>query len=210
MESTNNSIDKFQIAVLASGNGSNLQALIDAQQKGTASYQISVVISDKSGAKALERAKQAGIPAFEILPKDFISKQEYEQQVLKYLNQYDVQLVVLAGYMRIVGPTLLGSYEGRMINLHPSLLPAFQGIHAPKQAIDAGVKISGCTIHFVDEGLDTGPIIAQRPVFVDFSDDEHTLQAKIQKLEHPLIVEVVELIAQGRVKRDGRRVQILM
>lgn len=209
MESINNHREPFRIAVLASGNGSNLQALINAQQKRNYAYQISVVISDKSEAKALERAKQAGIPTFTIIPKDFASKQEYEQQVLKYLQQYGVQLVVLAGYMRIVGPTLLASYDGRMINLHPSLLPAFQGIHAPKQAIDAGVKVSGCTIHFVDEGLDTGPIIAQRPVIVEDSDDEHTLQAKIQKLEHPLVVEVVELIAQGRVKRDGRRVQIL-
>jgi phosphoribosylglycinamide formyltransferase-1 len=200
---------KLRVAVLASGTGSNLQALIDAQAKSFAGYEIVVVISDKPGAKALERAKNARIPAFEVLPKTFASKNDYEQQLLVYLENHGVDLVVLAGYMRIVGTTLLEAYEGRMINLHPSLLPAFQGIDAQKQAIEAGVKLSGCTMHFVDIGLDTGPIIAQSSVMVDYNDDEASLKQKIQVEEHKLIVNVVELIAEGRVIQHGRRVEIL-
>ncbi|OEF97186.1 phosphoribosylglycinamide formyltransferase [Desulfuribacillus alkaliarsenatis] len=200
---------KLAVAVLASGNGSNLQALIDAQQEGSLSYEIKVVITDKHGARAVSRARESNIVAYEYAPKDYPSKADYEQQVLNCLNKHNIELVVLAGYMRIVGATLLNAFDGRMINLHPSLLPSFQGIHAPQQAIDAGVKVSGCTIHFVDEGLDTGPIIAQQPVTVTFADNADTLQAKIQKLEHKLIVDVVELIAQGRVKRHGRIIEII-
>jgi len=199
---------KLRVAVLASGTGSNLQALIDAQAKQDASYEIVVVLTDKPNAKALERAKNAGIAAYEVIPKTFATKNDYEQHLLVYLDNHGIDLVVLAGYMRIVGTTLLTAYEGRMINLHPSLLPSFQGIDAQKQAIEAGVKLTGCTIHFVDAGLDTGPIIAQSAVAVDYHDDEASLKQKIQVEEHKLIVSAVELIAEGRVIQYGRRVEI--
>ncbi|OEH85252.1 phosphoribosylglycinamide formyltransferase [Desulfuribacillus stibiiarsenatis] len=199
----------MKIAVLASGNGSNLQALIDRQDDSNSQYRIVAVITDKPGAKAIERARNAEIPAYELSPKAFVSKQEYEKQIVQYLHQHEVQFVVLAGYMRIVGEELLQAYEGRMINLHPSLLPAFQGLHAPQQAIDAGVRVSGCTIHFVDEGLDTGPIILQQAVLVDFHDTEQSLQAKIQQHEHRMVVEVVNLYAQNRIIRHGRRTEII-
>lgn len=196
---------RLGVAVFASGTGTNLQALIDAQ--AASDYQIVLVVTDKPGAMAIERARSAGISSLELSPKDFIDKAAYEAQILKELANYEIELVVLAGYMRIVGATLLQAYQGRMLNLHPSLLPAFQGIAAPQQAIDAGVKISGCSVHLVDEGLDTGPIIDQRAVPVYVTDDAASLQARIQQEEYKLLVEVVQAIAKEKIAVNGGNIK---
>lgn len=202
-----NNLDEktYKVAVLASGTGSNLQVLID----GADIYEIALVITDQPDVMARERAERAGIAAYEILPRNFSSKVAYEAEVVARLQEADVDLVVLAGYMRIVGETLLASYEGAIINLHPSLLPAFQGLDAQGQALAAGVKITGATMHFVDAGLDTGPIIMQEAVSVDYADDITSLIGKIQKVEHKIIRETVRLLAQGRVVQHGRLVEIL-
>lgn len=204
----------LQIAVIASGTGSNLQALIDACHAGADSsvdgkrFAIAVVITDKPESMAALRAEKHGIPTYRLEPKSFADKQAYEAEIVRCLQDFHVELVVLAGYMRIVGPTLLAGYEGRMINLHPSLLPAFPGLHAQEQAIAAGVKVSGCTVHFVDAGMDTGPIIAQRVVEVEFSDSPETLHQKIQRQEHRLLVDVVYWIAAGKVECYDKRVKV--
>ena len=201
----------LQIAVLASGSGSNLQALIDTWEDGGRDgkrFAIAVVITDKPQSMAALRAEKHGIPTYRLDPKNFVDKQAYEAEIVRCLQNFCVELVVLAGYMRIVGPILLTGYEGRMINLHPSLLPAFPGLNAQEQALQAGVKVSGCTMHFVDQGMDTGPIIAQRVVDVEFADNAETLHRKIQHQEHRLIVEVVNWIAEGKVECHGKRVKI--
>ena len=162
----------LNIGVLISGRGSNLQALIDA------SLNIVVVISDKADAFGLERAKKHKIDAVHINPKDFKDKNTYELEIVKVLQKHQTGLVCLAGYMRIVGPVLLEHYHGKMINIHPALLPSFPGLHAQKQAVGHGVKVSGVTVHFVDEGCDTGPIILQSAVPVMDKDTEETLSAQ--------------------------------
>jgi len=193
----------LNIGVLISGRGSNLQALIDAQ------VNICVVISDKVDAYGLERAKAHKIDAVHINPKDYKDKNTYELEIVKFLKKHDVGLVCLAGYMRIVGEVLLEHYQGKMINIHPALLPSFPGLHGQKQAIEHGVKISGATVHFVDEGCDTGPIILQATVPVMDNDTEETLSARILEQEHKLYPQAVKLIAEGKVKIEGRKVKIV-
>ena len=192
------------LGVLISGRGSNLQALIDSQLPA----QIKVVISDKADAYGLERAKKYNIEAIYINPKDFKDKNTYELEIVKVLKKHDVELVCLAGYMRIVGEVLLEHYEGKMVNIHPSLLPAFPGLHAQKQALEHGVKVSGATVHFVDSGCDTGPIIIQSSVPVLENDTEETLSARILEQEHKIYPQAVKLIAEGKIKIEGKRVII--
>ena len=192
-----------RIGVLASGNGSNLQALIDS-----AGGKIEVLICNVPGAKCLERARQATIPAVVLDHKLFASREAYDQALLDELGKHKVDLVVLAGFMRLLTPGFLKAFPMSVINIHPALLPAFPGTHAVKQALDCGVKVSGCTVHFVDEGTDTGPIIAQATVAVLDSDDEASLLAKIHEVEHQLFPQVVWGVAQGRVSVHGRRVTI--
>jgi len=193
----------LNIGVLISGRGSNLQALIDA------SLNIVVVISDKADAFGLERAKKHKIDAVHINPKDFKDKNTYELEIVKVLQKHQTGLVCLAGYMRIVGPVLLEHYHGKMINIHPALLPSFPGLHAQKQAVEHGVKVSGVTVHFVDEGCDTGPIILQSAVPVMDKDTEETLSARILEQEHKLYPQAVRLFAEGKLKVEGRRVRII-
>jgi phosphoribosylglycinamide formyltransferase 1 len=157
----------------------------------------------------LERAERLGIEAFVFEPKAYADKTAFEAQIVAELQKRDVTLVVLAGYMRLVGETLLAAYEGQIINLHPSLLPAFTGKDAVGQALAYGVKVTGVTVHFVDAGLDTGPIIAQLPVAVEEHDTAETLAARIHQVEHVLLVEVIGWLAEGQVKLDGRQVQLL-
>ena len=184
---------RLKIGVIASGRGSNLQAIIDNIKSGKLDAQINVVICDKKDAYALERAKSAGIPAVSIVRADYGSKEEFEQAIVDCLKVYNVYLVVLAGFMRIISAGFIRQFPNRIINIHPALLPSFAGLHAQRQAIDYGAKISGCTVHFVDEGMDTGPIIMQKAVEVADCDDEDSLSAKILVCEHELYSKVLQL-----------------
>ncbi|MED4585355.1 phosphoribosylglycinamide formyltransferase [Brevibacillus choshinensis] len=198
-----------KVAIFASGSGSNFEAIVQAVQSGRLNgVEVSLLVCDKPGAKVLERAERLGIEAFVFQPKEFADKAAFEAEIVAQLRQRDVSLVVLAGYMRLVGETLLSSYESRIINLHPSLLPAFTGKDAVGQALAYGVKITGVTVHVVDAGLDTGPIIAQIPVAVLEDDTSETLAARIHEVEHGLLVEVISWLVDGRVKLDGRHVQL--
>ncbi len=197
------------IAVLASGRGSNLQAVIDSIENGYLKARITVVISDAGDAYALERAKKHGIKAAFIDPKKFPSKELYEEKVLSILKNYDSELVLLAGYMRVVGHTLLEAYKNHMLNIHPALLPAFPGLHAQKQAFDHGVKVAGCSVHFVDESIDGGPIILQRCVEVKEDDTAETLADRILEQEHKIYPEAVKLVVENRLRIEGRKVKII-
>ncbi|WP_147536037.1 phosphoribosylglycinamide formyltransferase [Bacillus marasmi] len=182
------------IAVFASGNGSNFQAIIDAVQDGSLTASINLLVCDKPNAYAVERAKAAGIEYFAFTAKDFSDKQAYETEILAKLAEYKIDLVVLAGYMRLIGPTLLSAYEGRIINIHPSLLPAFPGKDAMGQALRAKVKVSGVTVHYVDAGMDSGPIIAQETVDLTENETIETLQEKIHRVEHQLYPAVIQML----------------
>ncbi len=197
------------IAVLASGRGSNLQAIIDGIESGYLKAKITVVISDVTDAYALERARKHGIEAVFIDPKKFASRKLFEKDILKVLRKHDAELVLLAGYMRVVGRTLLDVYKNRMLNIHPALLPAFPGLHAQKQAFDHGVKVAGCTVHFVDDMLDGGPIILQRCVEVAEDDTSETIADRILEQEHKIYPEAVKLFVENRLRIEGRKVKII-
>lgn len=199
---------RLSLGVLVSGGGTNLQAIIDNSLSGKIDAEVKVVISDKANAFALTRAKKAGIPTAVHLRKDYSSKAEFEAAIVKTLKAHHVELVCLAGFMRILSPVLLGSFPGRIINIHPALLPSFPGLHAQKQALDYGVKVSGCTVHFVDEGTDTGPIIIQTAVPVLHGDTEESLAARILAQEHRIYSEAIQLFAKGRLEIKGRSVVI--
>jgi phosphoribosylglycinamide formyltransferase 1 len=198
-----------KIAVLVSGRGSNLQAIIDSIENGYLKAQICVVVSDIGDAYALERARKHGINAVNIDPKVFGSKDSYEEEVLRVLKNHNVQLVLLAGYMKILGKTLLAAYKNRILNIHPALLPAFPGLHAQEQAFRYGVKVAGCTVHFVDEELDGGPIIVQKCVEVKDDDTAQTLAEKILEQEHKIYPEAVKLFVENRLRLEGRKVKII-
>ncbi|MGB9845910.1 MAG: phosphoribosylglycinamide formyltransferase [Desulfotomaculales bacterium] len=198
----------LRVGVLASGRGTNLQAIIDACKEGKIPAEVAVVVSDKAGAQALERARKEGIPAVFVDPRGFAGKEEYEQAVVDVLKRHGAELVCLAGYMRLVGKTLLGSFPNRIMNIHPALLPAFPGLHGQRQALEYGVRYSGCTVHFVDEGCDTGPIILQAVVPVFDTDTEETLAARILEQEHRIYPEAIRLFAGGYLHLEGRRVFI--
>jgi phosphoribosylglycinamide formyltransferase-1 len=195
---------KLTLGVLASGRGSNLQSIIDACKKGELGAEVKVVISDQPNAYALKRAKQHGIDAYYINIKDFADKAAYEQRIVELLQQYQVELVCLAGYMRLVGATILAVYPQRIMNIHPSLLPSFPGLHAHQQALDHGVKVSGCTVHFVDAGMDSGPIILQAAVPVADDDTVDTLSERILAQEHRIYPEAIRLFATGKLLSRGR------
>ncbi|MFC1510934.1 phosphoribosylglycinamide formyltransferase [Candidatus Margulisiibacteriota bacterium] len=190
----------INIGVLISGRGSNLQAIIDAAERGDIPAKVAIVVSSKADAYGLERAKKHNIQTAVL--KD-------EKDILGVLKKHKVDLVCLAGYMRIVGKTLLDEYEGKMINIHPSLLPKFPGLHAQRQALEAGAKESGVTVHFVDEGCDTGPIILQTKVPVKEGDTEESLSARILEQEHKIYPRAVKLFAQGKLKIEGGQARIL-
>ena len=199
----------MNIAVLVSGRGSNLQAIIDSIENGNLKAQISVVVSDIGGAYALERATKHGIDAVFVDPGKYSSKDLYEKQVLAVLKKHNAELILLAGYMKILGKTLLLAYKDRILNIHPALLPAFAGLHAQKQAFDHGVKVAGCTVHFVDEKLDGGVIILQRCVEVREDDTDETLADRILEQEHKIYPEAVKLFVENRLRIEGRKVKIL-
>lgn len=197
----------MRIGVLASGRGSNLQALIEAQQAGKFSAPIAAVGSDHAEALALQRAQQAGIPAGAFPLRAYATRQEQEQAILAWLQEKHVELLVLAGFMRVLSSEFLTAFQGPVLNIHPSLLPSFPGLHAQRQALGYGVKVTGCTVHFVDEGLDSGPIIVQEAVPVLPGDTEETLTERILKVEHQLYPEAVRLVTSGQVVKRGRKVE---
>ena len=199
---------KLRLGVLASGRGSNLQSIMDAAAAGKINAEVAVVISDNKDAFALERARKAGIPALHVNPKNFGSKEEYERAIIKLLKEHNVKLVCLAGYMRIVGKVILDAFPNSVINIHPALLPSFPGLHGQQQAWEYGVKYSGCTVHFVDEGMDTGPIIIQAVVPVVDDDTADTLAARILEQEHIIYPKAIGLLAEGRLKLNGRKVLV--
>lgn len=198
----------LRIAVFASGQGSNFQAIADSVREGKLDVSIELLVCDKPSAPVVDRAKQAGVDAFVFKPKDYPSREAYETEIAEELRKRQVDLIVLAGYMRILTPTLVEPYYGRMINIHPSLLPSFPGIHAIGQALEHGVKVTGPTVHYVDGGLDSGPIIAQIPVAIHEGDTELSLAARIHEAEQQLYPYVIGLIAHGKVKIEGRKVVI--
>jgi phosphoribosylglycinamide formyltransferase 1 len=201
---------KIKIAVLVSGCGSNLQAIIDNIGKGLLPVEIAVVISDQPEAYSLERARKHNIPAVHISTKGYKGKREaYDAMLVKELQKHHVELVCLAGFMRIITPTLIKSFPNRILNIHPALLPAFPGLHVQKAALEHGVKFSGCTVHFVEEGMDTGPIIIQAVVPVLDNDTEDSLSERILRQEHKIYSRAIQLYAEDRLKIEGRRVQVL-
>ena len=202
----------LRVAVLASGRGSNLQAIIDAIEAGQVQATIVAVISNKKDAVALERARKHGLPDLFVDPKPFSgrpdSREAYDRILLEVLEKHHVELVLLAGYMKIVTGLLVDAYANRMMNIHPSLLPSFPGLDVQKKAIDWGCKLAGCTVHFVTEGVDEGPIIMQAAVPILDDDTSETLEARILVQEHKIYPRAVQLFADGRLRVDGRRVFI--
>lgn len=196
----------LKIGVLVSGSGSNLQAIIAQIEDNTINAEIVCVISNKSDAYALERAKRHNIPAVHLDHRLYPGREAYDAAVVETLCEFGVQLVVLAGFMRIITPVLLNAFPNAVMNIHPALLPAFPGLHAQRQALDYGVKVSGCTVHFVDAGTDTGPIIIQAAVPVLEGDSVESLSRRIQIEEHRIYPEAVRLFAEGKLTVAGRRV----
>ncbi len=196
------------MAILLSGRGSNFEAIYHSSLEKGANFEIAVVISDKKKAPGLERAGEFDLNAFFVSPKKLKPKEVYEKKIIGILKEHQVELVCLAGYMRIVGEELLNAYNGRIINIHPSLLPSFPGLHAQQQAFDHGVKVSGCTVHFIDSGVDTGPIIIQKAVKVKENDTEETLGQRILKEEHKIYSQAITLFFENRLKIIGRKVII--
>ncbi len=198
----------LQLGVLASGRGSNFDAICDAIYRNQLQADIRVLISDREDAAVLKKAAGRGIKALFINPRDFSGRDAYEKLVVEILNEAGVNIVALAGYMRLVGPVFLKAYTNRILNIHPALLPSFTGLHAQRQAVDYGVKFSGCTVHIVDGGMDTGPIIMQAVVPVYDDDDEESLSERILEQEHNIYWQALQLFAQGRVYLEQRRVII--
>jgi len=198
----------INIGVLVSGRGTNLQAIIEAIEEGKIEGEIKVVISDNPDAYALKRAKQNNIETQYINFKKFKKREDYNKEIIKTLKEKKIDLVVLVGYMRILSPYFIKTYKNRIINIHPALLPSFSGLHAQRQAVKYGVKVSGCTVHFVDEGVDSGPIILQRAVEVKDDDTEESLAERILKEEHQIYPRAIQLFCQGRLIIKGRKVFI--
>jgi phosphoribosylglycinamide formyltransferase-1 len=197
-----------RIGVLLSGRGSNFEALADSVASGRIpNAELAIVISNREGAPGIDRAKERGIPT-RVIPSKGLEREVYDRQVLAVLNEHKVDLVCLAGYMRLLSPHFVAAFPQRILNIHPSLLPAFPGLEAQRQALEYGVKYAGCTVHFVDENLDAGPIIQQAVVEVNDDWDEHTLSEHVLKEEHRIYSEAVRIVLEGRYKIAGRRVLI--
>jgi phosphoribosylglycinamide formyltransferase-1 len=198
----------LRLGVLASGRGSNLQAILEACARPGFPARVVVVISDRERAHALERARAAGVEALFVNPKDFADREAFDLALVRQLHARRVDLVCQAGFMRILSPAYVRAFVGRALNIHPSLLPAFPGLHAQRQALEHGVKVAGATVHFVEEGVDSGPIVLQASVPVHADDTEESLSARILAEEHRLYPEAIRLFAEGRLAIVGRRVII--
>jgi phosphoribosylglycinamide formyltransferase-1 len=194
------------LGVLASGSGSNLQAIIDNIEAGRLDARIKIVISNIPDVFALNRAKKHNIPSLVISHKGYKRREDFDQKIVEALRAHEVELVILAGYMRVVTSVLLKAFPMRVMNIHPALLPSFPGTHVWQAEVDYGVKFAGCTVHFVDEGTDTGPIIIQAVVPVYDDDTAETLNARILKQEHKIFSQAIQLYAEGRLETQGRRV----
>jgi len=198
-----------KIGVLLSGGGSNFQSIIDSVESGRLKIEIAVTISNKEDAFGITRAQNHGIPSEVIKHSDYPDREQFEERLIEALDGYNVDLVVLAGFMRVLTPLFVRHFHHRIINIHPAILPSFPGTHAQKQAFDYGVRFSGCSTHFVDEGTDTGPIILQAIVPVLPDDDEDTLGSRILTEEHRIYPESLRLWSEGRLRIEGRKVKIL-
>jgi phosphoribosylglycinamide formyltransferase-1 len=198
----------LRIGVLASGRGSNFQSIIDETESKRLKAHMPLLITDNPSAFVIERAKKHAIEYLVMMPKDYNSKDDYFAKIAEELKKRDIGLIVLAGFMRIVGKPLIDAFHYRIMNIHPALLPAFPGLHGQRQALKYGVKISGCTVHFVDEGMDTGPIIIQAAVPVFQDDTEETLSERILRYEHKIYPEAIRLFSEGRLEVQGQTVMI--
>jgi phosphoribosylglycinamide formyltransferase-1 len=200
--------DLLKLGILISGNGSNLQSIIDHIEKGSLKAIIKIVISNNPDAFGITRAKKHAIPVVVLKNGDFKNKEEFDLELIRILKNNSVGLVILAGFMRIITPTLLKAFPQKVMNIHPALLPSFPGIHGQKQALEYGVKLSGCTVHLVDEGVDTGPIIIQSAVQVFDDDTEETLAERILEEEHRIYPQAIQFFAEGKIEIKGRKVSI--
>jgi len=200
--------EKLVIGILASGSGTNLQSIIDRCRDGSLPAEIALVFSNNPHAGALQRAERAGIPYCCLDHRDFPSREAFDRAVVQTLRDAGVELVVLAGFMRILSQEFIDAFPLRVMNIHPALLPAFPGLHVQRQALEYGARFAGCTVHFVDGGVDTGPIIIQAVVPVLVDDTEESLSARILAQEHRIFPRAIQLFAQGRLQVDGRRVRI--
>ena len=198
-------MSKTNVAVFVSGSGTNFQAIIDANIEAA---NLAVLVCNKPDAYAIKRAENHSIPVELVSHKDFETREGFEAEIINRLSRYDVELVVLAGFMRVLTPFFVGRFKNRIINLHPALLPSFPGMHAARQALDYGVRVTGCTVHFVDDGVDTGPIILQAVVPIADDDTEELLLEKIHREEHRVYPEAVRLFCEGKISINGRRVYI--
>jgi phosphoribosylglycinamide formyltransferase-1 len=198
----------LKIGVLASGRGSNFQSIIDDIASQRLKAEIVLLITDNPSAFAIKRAKKHGIEYLMMLSKEYRSRDDFFIRIAEELKKRDVGLVVLAGFMRIIGKPLIDAFPNRIMNIHPALLPSFPGLHGQRQALEYGVKISGCTVHFVDEGMDTGPIIIQAAVPVLQNDTEETLSERILRYEHKIYPEAIRLFSEGKIEVEGRKVRI--
>ena len=201
--------DKKRIAVLASGFGSNLQAIIDQSQNLNINGEIVLVFSNNENAYVLERAKKHGIKSASFKPGQFESRQKYDKELLALLKNEKIDLIVMAGYLLLVGQEIIKEFSNRIINIHPALLPSFKGTHGVRDAFDYGVKVTGVTVHFVEEELDGGPIISQEAVIIAEDDTIKTLEEKIHKIEHKIYPLAVKYFCNGRLAINGRKVEIL-
>jgi phosphoribosylglycinamide formyltransferase 1 len=197
-----------KLGVLISGTGTNLQAIIDAAGRGELRAEIRVVISNRAGVQGLERARRHGIPTRVIEHRRFASREDFDRALVEALGEHGVELVVCAGFMRLLSPVMLAAYPDRVMNIHPALLPAFAGVHAQKAALDHGVRFTGCTVFFVREGVDDGPIIVQAVVPVMPGDNEHILTERIRAQEHRIFPWAIQLFGEGRLTIEGRTVRI--
>lgn len=200
---------RLQLGVLVSGGGTNLQSILDAVGGGALDADVRLVLSNRPKAGGLERARAAGVPALAISHRRFETREAFDAALVAALEEHGVEWVALAGFMRVLTPTFLRAFPGRVVNIHPALLPAFPGVEAQHQAWEYGVKIAGCTVHFVDDGVDTGPILGQVAVPVLDDDDAERLRQRILVEEHRLYPRVLQWLAEGRVVRDGRRTRLV-
>ena len=196
----------MNIAILCSGSGTNLQAIIDAAKRGVIPAKIAIVVSDNKDAFALERARKAGIETLVLDKREFKTREEFDKKIIGSLKSKDVGLVVLAGFMRLLSAHFIKEYKNKIMNIHPALLPSFKGTHSIKDALEYGVKVTGVTVHFVDEKLDHGPVILQRAVELEEGDTEDTLLERVHKEEHRMYPEAIKLFAEGKLAIKGRRV----
>ena len=198
----------MRLAIFASGSGSNFQAIVDEVTAGNIPATVDLLVCDRPSAHVVQRAEAMDVPTLVLRPKDFPSRESYEKNILEQLTSRHIDLIVLAGYMRLLTNVLVESYAERIVNIHPALLPAFPGLDGIGDALAYGVKVTGVTVHFVDMGMDTGPIIAQEAVPVLPDDDRESLANRVHQVEHALYPEVIRWIAEGRVKLEGRHVEI--